>query len=84
MGDVLSSDIQSEKICDILKETELKPRGHVCLALLSYPLLTHALSRLVRTTWYEAKTVCFFLVQTKGGRDKDHYVSESLRTTFVK
>lgn len=54
MGDILSSDIQSEKICDIL--IELKPRGHIGLWLLSYPLLTHALSCLVWTTWYEAKT----------------------------
>lgn len=28
MGDVLSSDIQSEKICDLLMETRLKPGGH--------------------------------------------------------
>lgn len=57
MGDVLSSDIQSEKICDILIETELNPRGHVGL---SCPLLTLALRRSVRTTWYEAKTSSWF------------------------
>ncbi len=60
MGDVLSSDIQSEKICDILMEAELKPRGHVGLWLLSYPLLTRALSCLVWTTCYEAKTFSWF------------------------
>lgn len=36
MGDVFSSDIQSEKICDIL----IKLKGHVGLWLLSYPPLT--------------------------------------------
>lgn len=63
MGDVLSSDIQSEKISDIL--IELKPRGHLGLWLWSYPIFTHTLSCSVWTTWYETKT--FWLVQTKGG-----------------
>lgn len=61
MGDDLSSDIQSEKICAILIETELKPGGLIGPWLLSHPLLGPALSCSVQTTWYETKTF-FFLV----------------------